>query len=328
MVEIILIIYEYNGRSHLAFVNKDSFHYIGWKQRLVTALLNRGISASADDSLKNLIDLVLTIPIQSELALEGDAIVADVLSGKDFYSDDWSEKLTGTMPDNGGEDQEISAKADEKTPSEGYHDGTGVIKIADAEQAKIIAENIKNGVTVLGVEGSLQSLDTSDATATVNDIFKDKTAYVNGSKLIGLLELYLSKNTAKDLTIKTIDSIGMTEDHSGMFVSGQAWTGGYPNSPIDSDIYHHQVIGHVSTTYYLMVSTGRIYRYAPSGNYLMAETGHEWRTYKRIGNYWILDSYALKGGNYGMSNYTALDRCKSDVYTSDTFATVLMAETL
>lgn len=50
------------------------------------------------------------------------------------------------------------------------------------------AENIKSGVTIFGINGSYTAstgLDTSDATAAAIDILEDKTAYVNGSKIIG-----------------------------------------------------------------------------------------------------------------------------------------------
>lgn len=46
-------------------------------------------------------------------------------------------------------------------------------------------ENLKEGVSCLGVQGSLKILDTSDATAQQSDIFQGKTAYVNGEKITG-----------------------------------------------------------------------------------------------------------------------------------------------
>lgn len=65
-------------------------------------------------------------------------------------------KITGTMPNIGTESTDISAVATEVTISAGYHDGTGVVKIAAAEQAKIIAGNIKKDVVILGVTGTYE----------------------------------------------------------------------------------------------------------------------------------------------------------------------------
>ena len=43
-----------------------------------------------------------------------------------------------------------------------------------------------NGITLGGVTGTLEDLDTSDATATPEDIAKGKTAYVKGEKITGI----------------------------------------------------------------------------------------------------------------------------------------------
>lgn len=61
-------------------------------------------------------------------------------------------------------------------------------EILTEKQVKIIPENIKKDIQIFDVTGTLEVLDTSDATATVNDIAQDKTAYVNGEKITGTLE--------------------------------------------------------------------------------------------------------------------------------------------
>lgn len=66
---------------------------------------------------------------------------------------------------------------------------TNLEEILQEKQTKIIPENIKKDITILGVTGTMESgIDTSDATATINDIAQDKTAYVNGEKITGTLK--------------------------------------------------------------------------------------------------------------------------------------------
>ncbi len=60
-----------------------------------------------------------------------------------------------------------------------------VTKEAIAEAIDLTADKLKKGETILGVEGTAEGIDTSDATATENDIVAGKTAYVNGEKLSG-----------------------------------------------------------------------------------------------------------------------------------------------
>ena len=53
------------------------------------------------------------------------------------------------------------------------------------ENSSLIANYIKKGVTIGGITGTFEVLDTSDADATPEDIFKGKTAYVKGVKITG-----------------------------------------------------------------------------------------------------------------------------------------------
>ena len=60
--------------------------------------------------------------------------------------------------------------------------------ILEEKNTKLLPKNLKAGITCLGVTGELESeLDTSDATATANDIVANKTAYVNGEKVVGTI---------------------------------------------------------------------------------------------------------------------------------------------
>lgn len=64
-------------------------------------------------------------------------------------------------------------------------------EILQEKNEKIVAGNIRAGVQIFDVVGGFTGgeLDTTDATATPSDIVKDKTAYVNGEKITGELDL-------------------------------------------------------------------------------------------------------------------------------------------
>lgn len=87
------------------------------------------------------------------------AAASEILSGKTAYNK--AVKVTGTMKNNGAVAGKISKKADTYTVPQGYHDGSGKVSIDSTEQAKIIAANIRQGVTILGVTGSMSG--TEDA---------------------------------------------------------------------------------------------------------------------------------------------------------------------
>jgi len=78
--------------------------------------------------------------------------VSEILYGKTAHAR--GVQLTGTMANNGSVTGTISTKAGEYTVPQGYHDGSGKVGISSTEQAKIIAANIKSGVSILGVTGS------------------------------------------------------------------------------------------------------------------------------------------------------------------------------
>ena len=59
------------------------------------------------------------------------------------------------MKNNGAVKGIISTVAGEYTVPQGYHDGSGKVSIDATEQAKLIATNIREGVTILGVEGTM-----------------------------------------------------------------------------------------------------------------------------------------------------------------------------
>lgn len=70
----------------------------------------------------------------------------------------------------------------------------------------ITADKIKEGETILEVQGTVK--DTSDATATAADIIKDKTAYVNNEKIIGTFQVFDNAgNPCRNIRSYTLNNV-------------------------------------------------------------------------------------------------------------------------
>lgn len=85
------------------------------------------------------------------------AAETEILAGETAYVR--GNKITGTMKNNGAVSGKISTKTGKYTVPQGYHDGSGTVQIDSTEQAKLIASNIREGVTILGVVGSMSATE-------------------------------------------------------------------------------------------------------------------------------------------------------------------------
>lgn len=83
---------------------------------------------------------------------EANITSADVLTGKKGFGS--GGEVSGGMANNGSTSGTITTKAGSVTIPAGYTSG-GSVSISSTEQSKIVAGNIKSGVTILGVGGSL-----------------------------------------------------------------------------------------------------------------------------------------------------------------------------
>ena len=91
------------------------------------------------------------------------ATAAEILDTKTAYKN--GSKLTGTMPNRGAITGTISTVAGKYTVAQGYHDGSGKVSIDSTEQAKLIATNIREGITILGVLGTMSGSESMAATS-------------------------------------------------------------------------------------------------------------------------------------------------------------------
>ena len=141
-------------------------------------------------------------------------IQSGVLSGQTYHDSNGASK-TGTMSNRGAGGGYISTKAGSITIPSGYYNGTGSVAISSTEQAKIIAGNIKSGVTILGVTGSYSGGATPSYTvtsATTSDVASGKS-------------FYLASDTST-VQLKT----GSLEDNRSTYTTAYTTTVGNPSS--------------------------------------------------------------------------------------------------
>jgi hypothetical protein len=69
--------------------------------------------------------------------------------------------ITGTMPNRGAVSGSIATKDGTYTIPQGYHDGSGQVGLDETEKQKLIAENIREGISILGVDGTMSGNEDS-----------------------------------------------------------------------------------------------------------------------------------------------------------------------
>lgn len=112
---------------------------------------------------------------------------------------------------------------------------TGKFNSANNNQnnGNLLPEYIKAGITLGGVTGTLEDLDTSDATATAMDIAYGKTAYVDGKKIDGLF--------VKRESLKVGDFVDYKPDQADAYSLQAIYTGHSSNQSITQEDLKWQV---------------------------------------------------------------------------------------
>lgn len=132
------------------------------------------------------------------------ATAAEILSGKTAYKN--GLKLTGSMPNNGAVNGTISNKNIPYTVPQGFHDGSGKVSIDSTEAAKLIPENIREGVTILGVQGEMSGMeDAKPQSKTVAPSFEDQQILPDSGYN------YLSQVTVQAIKVtRAVNNVGGT----------------------------------------------------------------------------------------------------------------------
>ena len=134
------------------------------------------------------------------------ATAAEILATKTAHAR--GTALTGTMPNNGAVAGVISTLNGDYTVPQGYHDGSGKVSISSTEQAKIIAGNIRQGVTILGVEGTMSGSEDVNAqsktitpSATAQTVMPDTGYNYLSQVTVNAIPYSESDNSAGGVTV-------------------------------------------------------------------------------------------------------------------------------
>ena len=85
---------------------------------------------------------------------DANAVAGEILSGKTAYVN--KNKITGTMNNRGSNN--ITVTTGTSIPA-GFYNGSGKAQIDSTSSTNLVATNIRQGVTILGVEGTLSAED-------------------------------------------------------------------------------------------------------------------------------------------------------------------------
>lgn len=168
---------------------------------VTAADLLEGVTAHGKDGAP----ITGTCPYDSDTS-DDTAAVSEILAGKTAHAR--GALLTGTMTNNGAQTGSITTKAQQVTIAQGYHDGSGKVSIASAEQAKIIATNIRQGITILGVQGTMSGSEGVVAQAKSatpswsQQVIQPDTGYTHLSQVtVAAIPIAYSDNSAGGQTV-------------------------------------------------------------------------------------------------------------------------------
>jgi hypothetical protein len=177
-----------NGKVTQSIPTKTSETYIpGTTDQIITAgqylLGDQTIQGDADLITDNVKSGTSIFGIKGKDSVvdtaDATAVEGEIIKGKTAYVN--GAKVRGTMQDNEG--IVIKPSTSDQPIPQGYHNGKGYVE-GDTD---LKPENIKAGVNIFGVEGKSSIVETSDGTATENEILDGYTAYVDGAKVTGVM---------------------------------------------------------------------------------------------------------------------------------------------
>jgi hypothetical protein len=148
-------------------------------------------------TMHSLNDIMSKMPTKDDT---NGAAETNVLQGKKFWgltSGQWGPRV-GSMPNIG--QQNVTPTSADQSISQGYHDGSGKV----AGDANLVTGNIKAGVTIFGVSGKTEVVDTTSGDAVAGDLLAGKKAWVDGTEVTGTMSNVGTQNITPGTSNVTI----------------------------------------------------------------------------------------------------------------------------
>ena len=135
------------------------------------------------------------------------AAASEILATKTAHAR--GTKLTGTMPNRGAVTGTITSASGQYTIPQGDHDGSGKVSIDATSAGLLVPENIRDGVTILDVEGTMSGSEdvhaqskTATPTWSAQTITPDSPDYNYLSQVsVAAIPISYSDNAAGGQTV-------------------------------------------------------------------------------------------------------------------------------
>lgn len=156
------------------------------EKTVVPSFVNQEITP--DDGL--FFDKVIVEAIPEELT--GDIIRSDkLLEGYTAYDDNGTQ-IAGTMLNRGAFIKDLQLADDIIAIPEGYHNGTGYVSLSANEKGKLQPENIRDGVSILGVDGIYKPDEVQTQQVNIEPTIEDIVVTPDEGKYIDRVTVALS----------------------------------------------------------------------------------------------------------------------------------------
>ena len=136
---------------------------------------------------------------------DANAAATEILATKTAYVN--GNKITGSMTNNGGNNVTVTSKSGTTIPS-GYYDGSGKAVIDSTSATNLVAQNVREGVTILGVEGTMSGSEDMKATSLSVTPYTTSQSFIPSD--LGNYNAITSVTVAAITYTETANSYGLT----------------------------------------------------------------------------------------------------------------------